>query len=443
MPGGNGLSESTLLAVKLQEHGVSMLNVTGGWHEAPVPQLAAVVPRGGYAFLAAAVKKKVDIPVVASNRINAPEVAEKILQLGQADLITVARGHLADPEWVNKAQSGRSDNIRKCIGCMTCMDELFEHGQLVCAVNPDCGQEHCSRLTGPGLAHSVLVVGAGPAGMEASCRLSQLGYAVTLADSQDKIGGQWNLAAVPPGKAEFTSLLDYYQNELQRLKVNLVLNCRISTDNLDQFPADRIIIATGARPFKPDIPVSGDTEVLHAWEVLNGRMPKGPDVVVVGGGSTGCETALYLAELGTLDPLTLHFLMLYNAETVDNLRALVTKGAYRVKIVDVQSRLASDMGLASRWPLMTHMKTLGIEAYPGHRVREIRENAVVTEDQSSFEHWLPATSVVIALGSRPEDSLYLQLRNQVTHVCLLGDAAGPGRLKDAIHGACELVNEAF
>lgn len=453
MPGGNGLEDTSLLAAKLEEHGISMINVTGGWHEAPVPQLASIVPRGGYVFLAAAIKNCVSVPVVASNRINDPVLAEKILQLGQADLITVARGHLADPDWVNKAQAGRAGSIRKCIGCMACMDSLFEQGEMICAINPECGRE--GEAVGPdarpnspqamaAASHtSLLVIGAGPAGLEAACRAARKGYAVTLAEAGERIGGQWNLALVPPGKSEFRSLLDYYEDEPQNLQVTVLLNRPIAPGDLDQFPEGPVIVATGARPFRPEIPLSGDCEVVHAWEVLAGRLPKGPDVIVVGGGSTGCETAVHLAEQGTIDSETLRFLMLYQALTPDKLGQLLTRGAYRVKVVEMQDRLASDMGLASRWPLLTHLRHLGIEPLTGHRVREIRTNAVVTEDHDNCEHWHNANSVVLALGSRPEDSLYNQIKNRRERVYLLGDALAPARLQNAIHSAYCLIEAEF
>lgn len=443
MPDGNTMAESVLLACRLEDHGVLMLNVTGGWHEAPVPQLASMVPRGGYSYLAAAIKKEVSIPVAASNRINDPAVAERILQLGQADLITVARGHLADPEWVNKASSGRSQNIRRCIGCMACMDELFEFGQLICAINPECGHEERLPQAARRAGEHLLVIGAGPAGLEASCRAAEKGCKVTLAESQERIGGQWNLALIPPGKSEFQSLIDYYAAEIARLDVELLLSCRVTPENLDTFPAGPVIVATGARPFRPDLPGSEKNNVLHAWEVLAGRMPRGPEIVVVGGGSTGCETAVHLAEMGTLDSDALRFLMLYSAESAECLKRLLTTGAYRVKIIEEQPRLAADMGLASRWPLLTHLEHLGIEVITGHRVREIRDNAVVTEDNSRCEHWHSANGVVLALGSRPEDSLYNQIRERRERVFLLGDATQPARVRDAIHGAFRLIEDEF
>ncbi len=447
MPGGSTLTEMCLLARKLEESGASLLNVTGGWHEAPVPQLAASVPRGGYAYLASSIKKQVKIPVVASNRINNPATAERILQLGQADLVSVARGFLADPDWANKAQAGQDEQIRECIGCMACMDEIFMHHRLVCAVNPECGREDQKFSpeleVRPADGSRLLIVGAGPAGLEAACRAAEKGYNVTLVERSDVIGGQWRLAAVPPGKAEFSSLLDYYNNELNRQGVNLVLNRNFTVDDLEEFPADRVIIASGARPFRPEIPCESGAEVLDAWEVLAGKIPRGPDVVVIGGGSTGCETAVYLAEIGTMSGDTLRFLMLYEGESFEELKQQLTRGSYRVKIIEQMPRLAPDMGPAGRWPLTTHLKNLNIKVLTGHRLQEIRSNSVVTEDDSSCEHWTKADSVVLALGSRPENRLFRQVQDLHPHCYLLGDAVKPARLKDAIHSAYLLIQDEF
>ncbi len=436
MQGGNGWQEMCIVAKELEKASVNILNVTGGWHESLIPQIPAEVPRGNYAYLAAKIKDHIKIPVVASNRINNPDLAENILQNGQADLITVARGFLADPQWGSKARQKKP--IRQCIACMTCLDNLFRGQGVQCAVNPQCGKEEQQIITSP-TAKRFLIVGSGPAGLEAARIAALKGHQVTIWEKACRIGGQWNIALVPPGKQEFKSLLDFYEQELARLGVEIVFNRTADSESVKSEAFDVIIIATGALPRQLSFCAQAGAQILSAWDVLNGAPIQGPDIVVVGGGSVGCETALFLAEKGTLDSESLKFMMLNQVETPDILYQLLTQGSLRVKLVEMQDNLATDMGRGLRWGTLKHMRTLGVETITGVKVTSVAHNhiKVVRDDE---EHQLKADTVVLAIGSVSNDRLHYELKNQMKDVYLLGDACSPGKLINAVHQAFDLVN---
>lgn len=443
IPGGNTWREMSAFAAELEKATVNMINVTGGWHEAYIPLIQAEVPRGGYAYLAGKIKEKVSIPVVSSNRINDPETAEKILAGGQADLVSVARGFLADEHWGVKARK-RPETIRRCIGCMTCLEQILDHemkseGGVLCAINPRCGFEE-KRVIKPAIEpKKFLIIGAGPAGLEAARVAALQAHQVTVWEKGTTIGGQWNIASVPPGKGEFASLTDYYQNVLPLLGVEIVFNKEADIEAVKAENADYILVAAGARPAALKVPIAKDAQVLNAWDVLNASPLYGQDIVVIGGGSVGCETAIYIAELGTIDAETTRFLMLHQAEDYDTIRQLLTSGTHQVSIIEAAPRLAVDMVKGIRWTVIKHLRTMGIDVHLNSPVKEITAEGVLVE-KDGHEVLIKADTVVIAVGSKSEQALYEQLSSQLENVLLLGDARHPGKVMDALHGAFNIVN---
>lgn len=444
VPGSNTWKEMGLFARALQDASVNLANVTGGWHQSRIPQIQAEVPRGTYTYLARKIKEQVQIPVAAGNRINNPQLAETVLRSGQADLVSVARGFLADPEWGIKARTHRSAQIRKCIACMTCLDSVFiKQGDLagvVCAVNPQAGFEATRPIHPARKAEKVLVVGGGPAGLEAARTAALKGHQVVLGEKSAHIGGQWRLASVPPGKEEFASLLDYYQEVLPLLGVDIRTGFEANVEAVKAANPDTILVATGARPAAPFIPTQEGSKVMTAWEVLEGKPVPGDRIVVVGGGATGCETAIYLAEQGTLKAESLRFLMLHRAEEYEVLHDLLTRGTYQVALVEREKGLARDLVRGARWATLKHLRALGVDCREETRVTAIRPGEVEAECQGR-RCLLPADTVVFALGVTADNLLYQQLRDHFDRVFLLGDAAGPAQLIDAIHGAFQLTNQ--
>ena len=441
IPGGTTLTDTSLLARELEKAGVDMINVTGGWHESNVPQISAEVPRGNYVYLASCIKENVTIPVAASNRINSPALAEQILLNGQADLISIARGMLADPDWVCKAAGENQHPIRKCIACMNCLHALFEqdsHG-VYCAINPAAGQEYQSNIIPARKAKKILVIGAGPAGLEAARAAALCGHEVELWERESSIGGQWKIASVPPGKEEFHSLIEYYADELSYLGVRIRTEYDATAEKVAAYKADAVLVATGAYPLMPAIPHDDQARVISAWEVLKGHPVKGPRVLIVGGGSVGCETALYLAEKGSLSAEVLKFLFLHGAETPETLYQLITESSYKVSIIEKEARLAQDMIGPVRWGVIKHLHLLNIETMLNHSVCEISPQSVTIVDKDKHYQTIAADTIIMAVGARPDQNLYNELKNSGENVFLLGDARTPGQVKDAIHTSFSLV----
>lgn len=444
VPGSNTWKEMGIFARELQQASINMINVTGGWHQSRVPQIQAEVPRGNYAYLAQKIKEQVTIPVAAGNRINNPALADSILKQGRADLISVARGFLADEEWGSKARNGQAGKIRKCIACMTCLDSVFlvksDLPGVTCAVNPRAGFEQTRQVYPAGQKRKVVVIGAGPAGLEAARTAALQGHQVVVLEKNGCIGGQWRLASVPPGKHEFYSLLEYYENLLPALGVEIKTGITADTSVVEAEKPDVILVATGAQPALVDLPVAEGSQVMQAWQVLAGEHVRGDHVVVIGGGATGCETALYLAEQGTLSADSLRFLMLHQAEEINILQDLLTQGSYRISLVEMGKGLARDMVRGMRWTTLKHLQLLGVNTLEETRVIAIRPGEVEVE-QGSQSLTLPADTVILATGVKANNQLYQALSDRFPRVYLLGDAARPAKLIDAIHGAFEMTNE--
>ena len=301
IPDGSTWDEVVQLAHAVQAAGASMLNSGIGWHEARVPTIATSVPRAAFAHLTARLRTEVTIPVIASNRINTPGVAEAILSAGQADMVSMARPFLADPDFVRKAATGRVAEIAPCIACnQACLDHTFSGRMTSCLVNPRACHE-TELLVEPTLAPKrIAVVGAGPAGMAAAMTAAGRGHAVTLFERAPQVGGQLNLARRVPGKEEFDGLVAWFATMLDRSGVEVRLNSNATEDILAGF--DRVIIATGVVPRDPGLP--GQDRALSYVEVLQGA-PVGPRVALIGAGGIGFDLAEFLTHHGvspTLDP---------------------------------------------------------------------------------------------------------------------------------------------
>ncbi|MFC5739786.1 NADPH-dependent 2,4-dienoyl-CoA reductase [Sinirhodobacter huangdaonensis] len=300
VPEGSTWDEVVRLAKAIEAAGATMLNTGIGWHEARVPTIATSVPRAAFTWLTARLRPEVSIPVITSNRINTPGVAEEILARGDADMVSLARPFLADPDFVAKAAAGRADEIAPCIGCnQACLDHTFAGKISSCLVNPRAGHETELTLAPAATPKRIAVVGAGPAGLSAAITAAGRGHAVTLFDRAAEIGGQLCMARRVPGKEEFHGLTDWFATMLTRTGVTLRLNTEATVDTLADF--DDVIIATGVTPRSPAIP--GEERAASYIDILTGRVTAGPRVAIIGAGGIGFDVAEFLT---VSDSPTLH-----------------------------------------------------------------------------------------------------------------------------------------
>jgi len=295
IPNGSTPDEVTIQAKALEQAGVDIFNTGIGWHEARVPTIASMVPPGAFKEASKRLKSVVNVPVIAVNRINTPDIANQILNDNEADLISMARPLLADPEFFNKYQNQQTKQINICIGCnQGCLDHVFKNKRATCLVNPQAAFELDYPLDKASNAKNVLVVGAGPAGLAASCDLAEKGHTVTLIDQKTQMGGQFNLAMQIPGKEDFNHTLSYFTNELERLNVNVELGKAYDDAMLQKY--DDIVFATGVRPREAAIECADSKRVFAYDEVIRGEVELGKSIAILGAGGIGFDMVAFLSE---------------------------------------------------------------------------------------------------------------------------------------------------
>ncbi|MFK2905700.1 NADPH-dependent 2,4-dienoyl-CoA reductase [Dyella ginsengisoli] len=296
---GQDWSEIVTLAKAIEAAGASLINTGIGWHEARIPTIVTSVPRGAFAWVTQRLKGEIGIPLITTNRINMPAVAEQILASGQADMVSMARPLLADPHWVRKAAADHADRINTCIACnQACLDHVFQNKRASCLVNPRACHETELVVAPTTAARRIAVVGAGPAGMACAATLAERGHAVTLFDQADRIGGQFNYAKRIPGKEEFHETLRYFGHRLADARVTLALGSRVEAASLIDTGFDDVVLATGITPRKISFPGSDDPRVLSYLEVLARDHPVGARVAIIGAGGIGFDVAEFLVESG-------------------------------------------------------------------------------------------------------------------------------------------------
>ena len=438
---GNDLMENGIGREELQEFAarlvheaqVDALNVNVGWHEAGIPQITSGVPRAGFAYLAREMRERTQVPVIASHRINDPWTARELIGAHMSDLVALGRGLIADPDFPRKAEQGREKEIVRCIGCgQGCFDHIFALKPVGCLANPEAGHEVELRDVAPGPAKRVLVVGGGPAGMSAAIAAHDQGHSVTLVEEADRLGGQLHIAAVPPGRSEFGSLAEDLAAQVAARNIELVLGCRASAEWIAQQHPEEIVLCTGAKPAEPSIPGVESASVCQAWDVLLRRAWTGKRVVVLGGGAVGVETALFLAQEGTLGAEELKFLLVNKVEPCDYLHSLCLGGSKEVVLVEMLERLGQDIGKSTRWTMLQELKRFGVQVRTKTRALEIGAPGVKV-DCGGEEQFLPADSVVLAVGSDPYNPLQAELESLGLTCRVVGDASQPAQAMQAIH----------
>ncbi len=438
--GSNTDVEAPDIARVYERSGVDMINVTGGWHEARIPQLPMRVPRTAYAYLALNIKRAVSVPVMASNRITTPAEAERIVRDGWADMVNLGRVLLADPFWPRKAMEGRDAEIRPCVACnQGCTDTIFSGQPVFCIVNPRTGFEGertIEKARRPGV---VMVAGAGPAGLEAAVRAAEAGHEVHLYEKSGDIGGQLRIACAPPHKEELSEIVRFYRAMIARRGINLHLNTILTVDMVSSGGPDYVIVAEGARPVIPAC-AAGDRGVLSSWDVLAGDPATGDEVAVIGGGSVGVETALFVASKGTISPEILHFLFVYGGEKEERLRDLATRGTKKVTVFEMGPKPAADMGRSTRWVLMKEAARYGVEVLTDAKVVSVMDG-VVEFERDGRQSSRRFDTVIVSAGARSERRLADEMEKTGIPFRVVGDCVAPGKIDGAIHGAFLAVME--
>ena len=300
--GGSTWDEVVTMAKEVEKAGATIINTGVGWHEARIPTIYTAVPRAAYTWVTGRMKGQVKIPLITTNRINDPGVAEAVLARGDADMVSMARPFLADAEFVNKAAAGRADAINTCIACnQACLDHIFSRQLCSCLVNPFACHELDVEVLPADAPKTVAVVGAGPGGLAAATQLAERGHKVTLFDAAAEVGGQFNLARRIPGKEEFGETLRYFRTRLTELKVDVQLNRRVAADELKGY--DHVVVATGIVPRTPAIPGIDHPKVASYVDLLMGRKTAGKRVAVIGAGGIGFDVAEYLTQSEEADPI--------------------------------------------------------------------------------------------------------------------------------------------
>jgi 2,4-dienoyl-CoA reductase-like NADH-dependent reductase (Old Yellow Enzyme family)/thioredoxin reductase len=356
--------------------------------------------------LAEKVKKLTNVPVIAVGRLDL-ELGERILEEGKADLIAIGRRLMADPDLPNKVADGRLDEVIPCIGCMECIERLAfdERGQgVTCTINPTMGRERAYQIKPVRKAKNVAVVGGGPAGLQAAIVAAQRGHKVTLLEKDAKLGGQLNIAALPPFKGDIVPWINYLVNQVKKAGVKVKLNTDAIAETITKVNPDALVIATGGIPTMPQIPGIDKSNAVTAQDVLSGKAKAGQNVVIIGGGMVGCETGHYLAEQGKT-----------------------------VTIIEILKRMANDMFPMARRRLMDGLRSKKVTLLTSATCEEIGKNGVRVTTAEGKKETIPADTVIIAVGYKANERLRKALEGKVPEIYCIGDSSEPRRILEAVN----------
>lgn len=432
MPNGSSWDEVVLLAREIEKAGATIINSGIGWHEARIPTIATSVPRAAFSWVTAKLRQEVSIPVITSNRINTPEVAEKLLADGHADMISMARPLLADSDFVKKAEQGKADEINTCIACnQACLDHTFSSKMSSCLVNPRACHETELNYIPAINKKRIAVVGAGPAGLTAATVLATRGHNVALYEAASEIGGQLNMAKIVPGKEEFHETLRYYSRQLELTGVELHLNTVVEPAMLSGY--DEIIIATGVVPRDPRIAGQNHPTVLNYIDVLRHKLPVGDRVAIVGAGGIGFDVAEYLVGCGQSTSVDLEAWLeewgVADPEIarggVAGVKAVHQEPAREVYLMQRSSgKIGAKLGKTTGWIHRANLKKAGVRMFGGLSYEAIGDEglSVRYEDEGNQET-LKVDNIILCAGQLPRRDLYDALTQGSTdNVYLIGGA---------------------
>lgn len=455
---GSTWEEVVHLAKEIEKAGATIINTGIGWHEARVPTIATSVPRGAFTKVTARLKGEVSIPLVTTNRINMPDVAEKILAEGDADMVSMARPFLADADLVLKAAEDRADEINTCIGCnQACLDHTFSGKLTSCLVNPRACHETELTYVKTAKPKAIAVVGAGPAGLAFATVAAERGHKVTLFDAGSEIGGQFNVAKLIPGKEEFYETLRYFRVMLDKHQVDVRLNTRVSAEDLKAGGFDEVILATGVKPRTPEIEGIDHPKVIGYLDALLERKPVGQKVAVIGAGGIGFDVSEFIVHKGTSAALdTDHFMREWGVDLsvehrggIQGMNPEVPEPAREVYLLQRKaSKVGKNLGKTTGWIHRTSLKNRQVQMVPGVTYRKIDDQGLhITVTPKGAEQGedrvLPVDTIIVCAGQEPLRELQGDLEAAGIPVHLIGgsDVAAELDAKRAINQGSRLAAE--
>lgn len=448
--GGSNYEEALQLGKAIEKAGATIINTGVGWHEARIPTIATKVPRAAFTWVTAKFRKELSIPCITSNRINTPEVAEEVLQRGDADMISMARPFLADPLFVEKAAAGKSDEINTCIGCnQACLDHVFSGKLTSCLVNPRACHETeviITDLAANDTKKKLAVIGAGPAGLAFATTAAGRGHDVTLFDSASEIGGQFNVAKQVPGKEEFYETIRYFGKQIELTGVNLKLNTPVTAADLNAGDFDEVILATGIAPRLPEIEGIEHSKVLNYLDVLKHKQPVGKKVAVIGAGGIGFDVSEYLCHEGEATSQNIPAFMkewgvdmtLEARGGIEGIEAAVAPSAREVFLLQRKtSKVGAKLGKTTGWIHRTGLKNKGVTMIPGCSYDKIDDQGLhITVGDN--QQVLDVDNVIICAGQDPLRALVEGL-NKPHHLIGGADVAAELDAKRAIDQGTRLA----
>jgi len=445
--GGSTYEEVVELGLEIEKAGATIINTGIGWHEARIPTIATKVPRAAFTWVTAKFRDALNIPVITSNRINTPEVAEQVLARGDADMVSMARPFLADPEFVKKAMENRSDEINTCIGCnQACLDHVFEGKMTSCLVNPRaCHETELNLIPATNIKHFA-VVGAGPAGLAASVSLAERGHQVTLFDAAGEIGGQFNVAKQVPGKEEFYETLRYFKRQLELKNVDVRLNTSVTAELLNEGTFDEIILATGISPRTPKIEGINHDKVLSYLDVLKHKKSVGNKVAVIGAGGIGFDVSEYLAHNGPNTSQDIPAFMtewgvdmtLSTRGGVENIKPQPTPSEREIFLLQRKSsKVGAGLGKTTGWAHRAGLLAKGVTMLPGVEYQKIDDEGLHIK-YGDKQKVLDVDHIIICAGQEPLRELEKGL-NKPYHLIGGADVAAELDAKRAIDQGTRLA----